>query len=316
MASCFITKSKAAEDLAKAEDMMLSTDSEQFITDVVIQRASLFPICRLLSEEALTLLPFAFYRNAHARHILDMEGGYNMLNSIKTGVLIGHINSAELNLWFARWIINVSGLDGHVNMQGSVYLTQPIADCLIALKTELDQLLDNPDYPVIDNYLAFRQQQLRVNSPYLAYLAALMRQYTPDIATEIQSWFDELSFETKEAKQKAFYQQLQTTKVTSTYKPIVFANLRDLGCSISQALTLFSHIELSAINQYKSALEAGTIRENTPLCFRAVAFKEHLKPILDAYSLDGTLPDITINSEALLEATLPVVEQRLSYGLS
>ncbi len=123
---------------------VLSTDSEQFITDVVTHRASLFPICALLDSDARNLLPSAFYENSHLRHMLDMEGGYNMLDSIKEAIKNKKITREQLDLWFARWIINIAGLDGHVpNSKGSIYLTEPVAKCIFALKAELDQLWNN-----------------------------------------------------------------------------------------------------------------------------------------------------------------------------
>lgn len=317
MATCFITKSKPAEDLAKEEGMVLSTDSEQFITDVVTQRASLFPIAGLLDSDALALLPFAFYKNAHARHMLDMEGGYNMILSIKTGIETGEITHEHFDLWFARWIINVAGLDGHVESKGSIYLTQPVADCIIALKSELDQLWSNPNHPVVDNYLAFRAIQLNVRTPYMAYLGALMRQYTPAIGSDIEAWFDRLPLPTQEAYEAAFYTQLRTTTVTSTFKPTGLVTLLapPLRCSVSEALSLFSQIELRAMQAYKQGLDEGTIRENTPLCFRDIAFKDSLLPILTAYRLDGTLPEITINSEAIIKPKAPIVEEQASMRL-
>jgi hypothetical protein len=308
MATCFITKSKIAEDLAKEEGMILSTDSEQFITDVVTQRASFFPVCSLLSFDALVLLPFAFYKQAHARHMLDMEGGFNMIESIKTGIETRTITHEQFNLWFARWIINVAGLDGHVESKGSIYLTQPVADCMVALKSELDQLWSNPNYPVVDNYLSFRMMQLKVRTPYMAYLGALMRQYTPAIGGEIEAWFENLPVATQEAYEAAFDEQLRTTTVTSTFKPTMLVTLLALHCSVSETLTLFSQIELRAMRAYQQGLNEGIICENTPLCFRDIAFKDALRPILNTYRFDGTLPDVVINADAIIKPKAPVIE--------
>ncbi len=312
MATCFITKSKTAEELAKRESLVVSTDSEQFITDVVTQRASLFPITELLDCDALALLPFAFYKNTHARHMLDMEGGYNMTLHLKTGIETGKITRAQFELWFARWIINVAGLDGHVESNGSVYLTEPVADCIIALKSELDQLWENPSHPVIDNYLNFRRTQLNVSTPYMAYLGALMRQYTPEIGRDIELWFRALPLETQESFNVAFYTQLQATTVTPTFKPTILVTLRALGCSVADTLNLFSQIESRAFDAYKQRLEDGSIPQNTPLCFRDIAFKDSLLPILTNYRLHGTLPEITINEEAIIKPMASVMTKEPS----
>ncbi len=59
---------------------------------------------------------------------------------------------------------------------------------------------------------------------------------------------------------------------------------------------------------YKQGLDEGMIRENTPLCFRDIAFKDSLLPILTAYRFDGSFPDITINSQAIIKPKAPVLE--------
>ncbi len=80
MATCFITKSDQAIAAVPLEQRnALPADSEQFITHMVTKHANVLPICQLLNEEERNLLPYAFYKNAHARHMLDMEGGYNMV---------------------------------------------------------------------------------------------------------------------------------------------------------------------------------------------------------------------------------------------
>ena len=59
---------------------------------------------------------------------------------------------------------------------------------------------------------------------------------------------------------------------------------------------------------YKQGLDEGMNRKNTPLCFRDIAFKDSLLPILTAYRFDGPFPDITINSQAIIKPKAPVLE--------
>src|SRR3954469_21437486 len=104
-------------------------------------------------------------------------------------------------------------------IKGQFYLTEPVANCIWALKLELDQLWLNPNHQVIDNYLEFRKRQLQVNDIYIAYLGALMRQYSPINGLKIQTWFENLSGREQEEKIQVFKAQLEQTKITPTFKP-------------------------------------------------------------------------------------------------
>lgn len=304
MATCFITKSdQAVKVVPVTRKSELPADSEQFITHMVTNFSDIFPICALLNKDERALLPYAFYKNAHARHILDMEGGQNMVTSIAESIRTRAISYEQFNLWFARWIINVAGLDGHINAQGSIYLTQPVADCIFALKLELDQLWINPEHQVLNQYLSFRATQLNVTNRYLAYFGALMRQYTPSVGCEIHAWFSGLSESTQLEHQSEFDNRLKQTKVTPSFKPTVFVNLLGLGCSVSDALTIFTQIESNATEKYFDAVGKGLISDTTPLSFRNIAFKESLLPILEYYNTYGNLPALEIDSGGYLSVT-------------
>lgn len=303
MATCFITKSDHAISAVPQENRRdLPADSEQFITYMVTHYPRLFPIHRLLNSEAVELLPFAFYRNAHMRQMLDIEGGYYMLSSLREGVKSGEVTLKRFNLWFARWVINIAGLDGHVNSQGSIYLTEPVAQCMFALKSEIEQLWENPNYPVLDHYLSFRMKQLNVSDRYIASLGALMRQYTPERAEEVQLWFSRLSTQEQKNCEITFTHQLEVSRMTPTFKPTVLVNLLLLGCSVSEALTLFTQIEIKAMEAYQQAVIEQRIADSTPLSYRNIAYKDLLLPLLDYYHEQGELPELIITSEGYISA--------------
>ena len=239
-----------------------------------------------------------------------MEGGYNMFSTMAAAIRTREISWEQYNLWFARWIINVAGLDGHVNHLGSIYLTEPVAQCIFALKSELDQLWVNPDHQVIDHYLAFRAEQLGVQGAYVAYLGALMRQYSPVTGHNIQAWYDGLSPLVQQKKLDTFRLQMENTRITPTFKPTVLVNLLDLKCTVSEALTLFTEIEAEAMHIYAAAVTDGRTSLNTPLSFRNVAFKEFLSPIKDYYDKNQTLPEFTINADGYLS----VPSEALSFS--
>jgi hypothetical protein len=242
--------------------------------------------------------------------MLDMEGGYNMVSSIAEAIRTRHISFEQFNLWFARWIINITGLDGAVNPKGSVYLTEPVADCIFALKLELDQLWLNPQHQVLDHYLLFRAEQLNVNNRYVAYFGALMRQYTPSVGREIQTWFSSLPEHEQLERQAIFVRQLIETKVTPSFKPTVLLTLLDIGRTVADALTIFTQIESNAMQTYTAAVEAKQVSATTPLSFRKIAFKELLSPIVEYYDLHNKLPEFEMNSDGELIVTSSALQNR------
>lgn len=311
MATCFITKSdQAIAEVPTDKRNELPADSEQFITHMVTYNPKLFPICALLDQESIDLLKYAFYKNTHARQMLDMEGGHNMVSDIAEAIRLRVITYEQYNLWFSRWIINVAGLEGHVNHRGSIYLTESVANCIWALKFELDQLWLNPNHQVIDNYLMFRKEQLEVNGIYVAYLGALMRQYHPTNGLEIMAWFENLSESEQQKKINVFQTQLTETKVTPTFMPTVLVNLLDLRCSISEALAIFTEIESQAMRVYLDAIANGLMSKNTPLSYRAVAYKENLIPIKDYYDKNHHLPEFTIDSGGYLSLVTDALQEK------
>lgn len=275
VASCFISKSDKAEANVPIElKTDLPTDSEQFISYIVEKCPEILPIWQGMEESAAALLPIAFFKDLHFRHILDGEN-YSVLITLKKAIQNGSIDKDMLNLWLGRWIINIAGLDGHVNAAGSKNLTESMAACIFALQKELYQLFDNIEHPVLDNYLAYRAKQLGVNNPYLASLGALMRKNTPDVGAQIQTWFDSLSPEKQQEKLDFFKQQLKETTIT-TYRPTVLLNLLALGHTIVESLDLFSKIEMAAREAWLNRITSGS----TPLSFRFIAYRENLPTVV------------------------------------
>jgi hypothetical protein len=293
VASCFITKSdKAEESISGSLKSDAPVDSEQFISYLVDKCPEVLPICRQMDQPTRQLLSFAFYKNCHARHMLDMEGGQNMLFALKEGIANSSISQEKLNLWFARWIINIAGIDGHIKPAGSSFLTEPIAGCIFALKNELDQLLTNIDHPVLEHYLAYRASQLGVTNNYLAALGALMRKNTPEVGAQIQDWFNSLSNEEQQEKLNFFEQQLKSTKITPTFKPTVLLNLLGLNYSVVESVEIFSRIEIAALHAWTKAIDSEVLLGTIPLSFRLIAYRENLPTVIELIKQDSLHFDI------------------------
>ena len=307
VASCFITKSDKAEaSVPSSLRADLPVDSEQFISYLVAECPDVLPICRQMDQPTRELLTFVFYKNCHARHMLDMEGGHNMLFALKEGIESKSINQAKLNLWFARWIINIAGIDGHIKPAGSSFLTEPIAGCIFALKKELDQLVTNIDHPVLEHYLVYRASKLGVSNNYLAALGALMRKNTPEVGAQIQGWFNSLSNEEQQEKLNFFEQQLKSITITPTYKPTVLLNLLDMGYTVTKSVEIFSRIEMAALQAWTKAIDSNVLLGTTPLSFRVIAYRENLPEIIDLIEEDALHFDIKADG-CLVVAPVPTL---------
>lgn len=300
-ASGFFVKSKIADDLAKDAGIQASVDSEIFLTDTITQRPNIYPIYRKLSTEAKNFLSIAFLRDTHLRQMLSAEGGRNMFKVLRELIKSGEITREEYEVWFARWIVNIGGFRGHVNEKGSIYLTQKVANTIFALKESLDKLWENADYDVFSDYLQKRADWLGLGGDnlYLAHIAALADLHTKEEGIELQNWFNTFSLK-KQNELKEGFEQFCDCKVTPTYTPGVITTLKDLGCNISERLDIFVQITEAASAAYREAVaneekerivadeekaieNKETLFSSIPLCYREVARKDNLIPIIKQY---------------------------------
>ncbi len=94
-ASCFITKSDRAiiiMALAEQRTTPIPADSEQFITYMISNFPHILPISSLFSAEVIALLTYAFCKNSHLRHMLHIEGGYNMIADLTEMIRTRHMS--------------------------------------------------------------------------------------------------------------------------------------------------------------------------------------------------------------------------------
>jgi len=221
--------------------------------------------------------------------MLYTEGGDNMFAELRKRIQERSITKDQFNIWLCRWIINIAGFRGHENHVGSIYFTNKTATSLRMLIDELTKLWRNPQHDVLTAYLNWRAESLKVKSAYLAHIGALMRLHKVDEGKELQQWFDDLQQDRKEALEKEYAAARKTMKVTPTYQPAVLDNLRVLGCSIAEAIEIYSSIREQAGKAYKGGIISGTLKETTPLNFRMASLKENLSPLIEEYRARGTV---------------------------
>lgn len=315
VASCFITKSDEAIQAAKKLPEQVSGDSERFITDVVTQAPTLFPICEEFITEAQHLLQYVYLRNSHGRQMLDMEGGQALFDFLRQQIKESKITREQYELWFARWVLNISGLKGHVEPRGACYFTKGLAESLNDLKQTLDILWTDPEHNVYLTYLNLRKTKLGVSHLYLAQLGTMLRVHTPDKGAEIQAWFDSLSPSAQAERVDEFETRLLSLKMTPTYKPVVLDNLLGLECTIAEALTIFSQIESKAMRLYEQAIRDNQIKEDIPLCYREFAYADSLEHLIAYYDDTGEIPDFTLDCshDMAMLAKIPEYEKQHVY---
>ena len=291
-ASCFITISEKAKDLAKQAGAPYTNDSEKFLTVVMQQCPNIFPIRNALDKSSQPILPLLYLQDTHARHMLYTEGGDNMFQSLRKKIKDKHISKSAYEAWWCRWLINIAGFRGHEQPEGSLYLTEPTATTLFLLKKELDKLWENPEYDVLSGYLEERAKQLGVSNLYLAHLGAMMRIYKPKEGREVQAWFESLSILQQKNYTDKYQEFRNKTQITPTYEPAIIDNLRALGCDIRETLSLHAAIISAATVAYHDAIVQQKIDASIPLCFGGIAFKPNLLAVLEIYrhSPEESLP--------------------------
>ena len=155
---------------------------------------------------------------------------------------------------------------------------------------------------------------MEASNHYVAYLGALMREYTPEAARDIQDWFANCSVVDQDACQDRFRAQQVLTKVTPSFKPTVLVNLRALGCSVAEALTLFIQVESQIMQAYEAAIANGMLRDTIPISYRMIADKKCLAILLSDFRENGYVPDLEISAEGLVSMAdnnkAPVVTKR------
>lgn len=168
---------------------------------------------------------------AHFRHMLYTEGGVGMFKQLRNMILHGYINAAEIDLWYAGWIINISGFRGHVDPRGSLYLTESVAQDMQKLQDLLYQMLDAPNYDPLIPYLEYRAQSLGLQNLavadrlFIAHLGGILRLYTAADGQRLYTSVMQLPIADRAAAQQYFLTGLQDPMQQGpTYVPALFGN--------------------------------------------------------------------------------------------
>lgn len=253
----------------------------EFISASVRANPNIYPITKQLVSEnptAIKLLYIVFPPQTNFRHMLYTEGGVGMFKYLRAMITHKYMNKEELDLWYAYWIINISGFRAHVMHDGSVYLTEPVYQVMTKLKSLLDIMLESPNYNPLIPYLEYRAELLGLhNLAYqdrllVAHLGALMRLYTFEDGKQLIAGFDQLSKQQKYILADYFNSSLKNYDcLGTTYVPALFANMLVLlDGDIKQAIKIITPIYIRAIQ----------INPRVSLSFNTLSSVANLKKII------------------------------------
>lgn len=239
-ASCFLTISDKAKEALKSAGHVLSTDSEEFLSQLASlarENNSIFPLTKNLNREQLNLLPKVYWPNMHFRHMLYTEGGDNMSKTFSDGVVKGDFGKQDFLAWKWRWLTNIFGFQGG---QGAKYYDAQTHFLTAAVIAELERVLADPTYSYLDHYLLKRAELAGLSdAPFnlseteqqlLGHLAAYCNQVnvlTPDLGKMIYAGYAAFKEEFDDAGElAALYESQRKDKaaVTPTYVPAIINN--------------------------------------------------------------------------------------------
>jgi hypothetical protein len=239
-AGCFLTISDKAKEILKKNNIILSNDSEEFLSQLsveLIKNRLLFPLTQNLTDEQLNIIQKMFWPNMHLRHMLYTEGGDSMTKTFVDGILNGTFNEQDFLAWKWRWLTNLFGFQGG---PGAKYYNAETHLLVSIIIKELDNTLGQPSHSYLDSYLlkraemaGFNKEELcltTVEQKFLGHLAAYYHQISILTATEGNALYEGYIAFKKEFKDAEVLAKLyddhrkDMLTITPTYVPAVINN--------------------------------------------------------------------------------------------
>lgn len=231
-----VSLTQPAADLAQRiiDVSFKATDPLDFLSYTLREAKQLYPITwNILNKRSnpTKLLYVVFPPHTNLRHMLYAEGGIGMFNYLRAMIAHGYMTNEYLDLWYAYWIVNIAGFRGHIQHNGSIYLTETVANSMTKLKYLIYEMLDNPTYDPLLPYLEYRASC--VGYEYLpsderlffAYLACLFNIYEVSEGKRLHSSVNSLPIASRRAVMQEFYNSLQdSTHIYATHVPALFGN--------------------------------------------------------------------------------------------
>lgn len=326
-ATCFLTISDKAKEMLKKSNIVLSNDSEEFLSQLsylALENNSLFPLADSLTATQLKILSKMYWSNMHFRHMLYTEGGVNMTKTFNEGIANGDFSKQDFLAWKWRWLTNLFGFQGGYGAKYYDAQTHFLAQTVIA---ELEKILIDPDYSYLDHYLLKRAELAGLNDAALSlnsteqqllgHLSAYFHQIhvlTPDLGQMLYlgyaAYKEEFDAEGVLAVRYDEHRK-DATAVTPTYVPAILNNAY---------LTFKNKFKMDEADSLKNATQfmcqvldslLSTPRDKRISCMN-LAKETSLQPILEQWIPDHTVFEFKLNENAELIAE---ASSKLEQGL-
>lgn len=306
-------------------------DGVEFLALVMTQCPEIYPaINDYLQANPKAKENFAaMFNTGHFRHMMYVEGGNNMFAKLRSKIENGEVDSRKFNLWFAYWLIDITGFRGHTEQGGSAYLNDNTFKAINALKGHLIAVLNNPRYPALQEYLNDRATWLGIsNQPtnnlyarnefelqrsILARIAAMHRLFTANEKEGLLRGLQRL----KQKNEREYFNIIEilnplfiTDEPTPTYGPALFTNLC-AESNFEEAVLVGLPLYAQALSQYRTLRADNQIDKSIPLSFSGMAEKNNIKALLSGASFG-----ININPENGTTSLRAIkLEEKLQYDL-
>lgn len=318
-----------------------SGDSVEFLADTFDDfeaAKKIYPLVAILSEKhpkkkeqeiLKQSLQAAFSHRQHYRHMLYTEGNDNMYNNFIASVRSGKLDTKGFKFWACHWRINITGFRGHLNSNGSIYLTSETFRAMRALEECLAKVFSSnclTAKDILNDYLDKRAGFLKlerfkledVPRRLLAHIASMLRLYRPKEGDILAG---SITFIPKAILAKlshVYFDCGDKSEPTPTYAPALFENILDFcakeyrgaesnnkfvrALSIFNAIVIGVPFYLRAIEAYRAKRATKALSQTLPLSFRDTAY---VKKIVE---LCGVLP---LNKEFdILSFVTPEVDDK------
>lgn len=228
--------SMSDKSLALVENMITELpthDKIEFMAETIRKNMGMYPLIQqglLDDKNTHRLLSILFAPQTNFRHMLYTEGGIGMFKYLRYMIIHGYVDKESLDLWYAYWIVNISGFRGHVDAHGSLYLTENVARCVDKLSLLVYQMLDIANTNPLVTYLEYRSKQLGFsNLPtnqrlFLTHIACLLRLYNKEDADSLYTIMLKLGDKTKAIQQYFIMGLHDQNQTIHTHIPAFFAN--------------------------------------------------------------------------------------------
>ncbi len=262
-----VSLSKPAAILA--QDAMLTNsipDKFEFLSATLRKNSAIYPLLEQTlqnDDAAKKLLYILFPPQTNFRHMLYAENGLGMFKYLRTMIRHGFIDQNGLDLWYAYWIIDVSGYRGHIAQNGSLYLDNATALAMQKLYAYVMQMLETPNFDPLVPYLEYRAELLglqdlpRQDKLFVAHLACILRIYDPKHGLELFTALQNINPKDLQAIKCRFFAGLTDLHQTlHLHVPALFGNVRQaLEGDICKTLAL----TLPAYNKIIQQLSRQTV---------------------------------------------------------